>query len=347
MIGDGTLKLLLLPLCVAGTIIIVLLAIPILKRPPNPHQKDNITFTTNPEMGGQSSSQTSDTLQKPLERPLPEDWELIEYILSQSNQCLQLKDIIYAICQKARVKAIEPVVRLPHLLSFLEAVVHLETRSREPYKGWDIAFHATPGKNVPSIIRNGFKVPGTGHISRFLGSYGDGIYCSPSPTYCYPYGHTWDRELNILDPQIGVVAIFVCAVVRGKPYQCNWGELDHASGSKEGFDSHESKESGGSEWVLFDANRIVPLCLLWVKCDHCGTQRNFFEWTSWTKHETIQPGVGKELKEDISAMKKQGSREYDFEHYREEMGCNGQRVVGRLWNKISNILSARVPISER
>jgi len=89
-----------------------------------------------------------------------------------------------------------------------------------------IAFHGTPRANITSIIRNGFRVPGTGteHITRFRGSDGSGIYGSAYPTFCYPYGHTWDREWNILDPEIGAVGILVCVVARGNSYRCAWNE---------------------------------------------------------------------------------------------------------------------------
>jgi len=194
-------------------------------------------------------------------------------------------------------------------------VVHLETR---PVDCWGIAFHGTPRANIPSIIRNGFRVPGTEHISRFRGSYGNGIYFSAYPTFCYPYGHTWDREWNILDPEIrvGAVGILVCVVAKGNSYRCTWKEAV-GSALKEGFDSHES--DSGNEWVLFDAKRIVPLCLLWVKSEeyYCGTQlRNFREWQLWAApYETVQPGVGLRLKD--AALKDQGSREYDLEYYQQ------------------------------
>jgi len=46
------------------------------------------------------------------------------------------------------------------------------------------------------------------------------------------------------------------------------------------------------------------------------------------------------LKDDISALKDQGSQEYDLEHYKQEIGYDDQWVAG-LWSKIWKILWAR------
>ena len=134
------------------------------------------------------------------------------------------------------------------------------------------------------------------------------------------------------------MGILVCVVARGNSYRCTWKEAI-GSGLKEGFDSHES--DSGDEWVLFDAKRIVPLCLLWVKSEeyYCGT--TFRERQSWAAlYETLQPGFGMKLKDDISALKDQGSQEYGLHHYKQEMGYGDQWVAG-LWSKIWKILWAR------
>lgn len=255
-----------------------------------------------------------------------DDWELIDYILAKSNLSgLRLHDIIHHLNnQKAYVQAIEPVVRLDHLLSFLESVVLLETRDPNPCNGWDIVFHGTLHENVPSIIQHGFRVPTkNGHISRFLCNWGPGIYCSPRATYSYPYGHKWDDSGipgKMLDPDISV-AIFVCAVARGMPYQCTMDRCTQYDGLEEGFDSHVS--SCQREWIVFDEKRMVPLCLLWIKRGNPEAYR-------WPTYERVQPGLGN--KQDVVNLKVPEG--YRFQNLREGMeysGSKGYYVRKKIW----------------
>ena len=327
MIQDGheTLLLLLLSPLVGIAILAVLWVLHALKVSRNRVYRATAAME-DPTTSSTSSNQAAKN-KLPPRKPskILDDWQLIDYILAKSNLSgLRLHDIIhYLNDQKAYVRAIEPVVRLDHLLSFLESVVFLETRDTNPCNGWDIVFHGTLHENVPCIIQHGFRVPTkNGHLSRFLCNWGPGIYCSPCGTYSYAYGHKWDDSAagKMLDPDISV-AIFVCAVARGMPYQCTMDRCRKYNGLEEGFDSHLS--SCQREWIVFDEKRIVPLCLLWIK-------RGIPEAYRWPTYERVQPGMGD--KQDMVNLKvPQG---YRFQNLRERMeysGSKGYYARKKIW----------------
>jgi len=112
----------------------------------------------------------------------------------------------------------------------------------------------------------------------------------------------------MLDPDINV-AIFVCAVVRGKPYQCEEAKRAEYEDLEQGFDSHISEDQ--CEWIVFDEERIVPLCLIWVN-------RGISSWF-WPQHERVKPGEGKE--KELSGLK--GVKGYQYQTLREGMGIKG------------------------
>jgi len=260
---------------------------------------------------------------------ISDDWDLIDYMLENSNlPHLRLQDIVRNLdSQKAWVQNIEPVVRLDHLHSFLNSVVKLEAGITDPYRGWDIVFHGTLRSNVTSIIQHGFRLPGQGkHTSRFQSDWGPGIYCSPFGTYSYPYGHQWDKTSQImLDPE-RCVTIFVCAVARGKPFQCDVAKITKYTGLEEGFDSHISHDQ--CEWIVFDRQRIVPLCLLWIT-------RGRKEWF-WETHERVEPGKAHE-----SVLRGLRSpKEYQCQALRDGMEYNGINS-GALREKVKEIFRLR------
>jgi len=248
-----------------------------------------------------------------------DDWQLIDYILRKSNLAgLKLQDIIHHLNdQKALVQAIEPVARLDLLQSFLESVAFLETREKNPCQGWDICFHGTSPENVPSIIQHGFRIPEkNGHKSRFLWNWGPGIYCSPYGTYGYTYGQRW-RDGEWVDEDIAVT-IFVCAVARGRPYQCTMKRFRQCDDGL--VDSHLSRCQ--NEWILLDEKRIVPLCLLWVKK---GIPQKY-----GPAHERVQPGLGDS--QDGASLRK--PELYRFQNLRESMdysGANARHVPKKVW----------------
>lgn len=246
---------------------------------------------------------------------ISDDWELIDYILGNSNlPHLKLQDIVQNLDeQKALVESIEPVVRLDHLYNFLKSVLNLEAWGKDQYGGWDIVFHGTLRSNVTSIIRDGFRLPGKSkHTSRFRSHWGPGIYCSPYGTYSYTYGHRWDSGTGgtMLDPEASV-AIFVCAVARGRPFQCEKAKIEKYTGLEEGFDSHISHNQ--CEWIVFDQERIIPLCLLSIK-------RGIPEWF-WHGHNRVRPDQGKE--KDLLRLRE--PKDYNYQNLRDGMQYNAVR----------------------
>ena len=213
----------------------------------------------------------------------------IEYMLSQSNNypLLNLADIALHYWRSGLViTAIEPVFRSNLLNRFIEAGKTLyserHTSSLPSYGKWDIAFHGTPSKNIIPIVQNGFWLPGyNGYKGRFAGNWGKGIYCSPSGMYSVRYGHKnyWHNT----SPE-DTVAIFVVAVLRGRPYRVNDDMVGQYSGCMEGYDSHVDVGRTGCEWewIVFDSARIIPLCLLWVKRNSPGD----WDWSEYAYHSS-------------------------------------------------------------
>jgi len=136
----------------------------------------------------------------------------------------------------------------------------------------------------------------------------------------------------MLDPDINV-AIFVCAVMRGKPYQCDGAKREKYTGLEQGFDSHISYNQ--CEWIVFDEERIVPLCLLWIK-------RGISSWF-WSKHDRVKPGEG--IEKDLSGLK--GVKGYQYQILREGMEYKGvnskvfrKRVLDVCRSRKDNVTSS-------
>jgi len=200
-----------------------------------------------------------------------DDWSLIEFILRASNlPKLLLRDIVQNMeRQHGKILSLQPVVKLELLRSFLKEVTLIDDKYSDPedqkYGGWDICFHGTLPGNVSSITKHGFRIPKQhGHVSRFRLNWGDGIYCSPFATYSWSYGHRWENTVDevMLDPEIDA-PIFICAAVRGKPFECRPEYSGKYTTLMEGYDSHVARSS--QEWIIFNEHRIVPLCLLYLR----------------------------------------------------------------------------------
>ena len=184
---------------------------------------------------------------------------------------LGVEDIICTMnLSKANVIHIEPVLSIHLLEPFLDIVARLQKAYPQSDGRWDIAFHGTLPENTKPIIENGFKLPSlsksVGHQSRFLWNWGPGIYCSPYGTYSYPFGHRWEhgifRDHFPIDPD-ATVYIFICAVIRGRIYQCELSRCRKYSGLEPGFDSHKCFSQ--LEWIVFDEKMIIPLYLMAIK----------------------------------------------------------------------------------
>jgi Poly(ADP-ribose) polymerase catalytic domain len=243
--------------------------------------------------------------------PYLKDWCVIQYIMSHSTlPGLRLVDILENLSTKgADVLKIEPIIRRDLVERFVEEQKMMSQRAGKDEYVWEIASHGTLRMNVPYIIRYGFRLPHTdGYKSRFKLNWGPGIYCSPYATYSYNYGHRWDIGVPhgiILDPD-SAVAIFLCAVLRGRSYTCKPEYRQRYTGLQSGYDSHICPLN--QEWVVFDDNRIIPLCLLWVK-----------KGVRFGDHVTPTPGAGNDPKYDAWLSNAISVRNYEYQAYRNDM----------------------------
>ena len=136
----------------------------------------------------------------------------------------------------------------------------------------EVAFHGTRREYVPNIISRGFVKPGD--VMNKIGDtlqvrsgsrWGRGIYLSPDPMFSI---HYTDYTLQNEAKRLAGRKLFVCAVLRGRPYHCTTSIFDaymNQSDPHQGYDSNTSP----SEWeyVLFDSAQVLPLYILHIKRD--------------------------------------------------------------------------------
>jgi hypothetical protein len=126
----------------------------------------------------------------------------------------------------------------------------------------------------------------------------------PYPTFCYPYGHTWDREWNILDLEIGAVGILVCVVARGNSYGCTWKEAV-GDGLKEGLDSHESDSGEMSGFFLMQSG-TCPYVYSGLKGTNIIVERSCGLFMSGNHGPDFSTGCGHEVERRDSCFERSG-----------------------------------------
>ena len=122
-----------------------------------------------------------------------------------------------------------------------------------------VTFHGTPLKNVASIVRHGFLMPG-----RFAGgekvasprsgiAFDRGIYSSQAPSYALSYAHGQQQETPVgLLPSM---RLFVCATIMGRTYRNQDSEWKVHGPLVEGYDSHFDADF---EYIVHDERAILP-----------------------------------------------------------------------------------------
>lgn len=122
-----------------------------------------------------------------------------------------------------------------------------------------ITYHGTPLKNVASIVRYGFRMPGRVVDGKVIASprsgiaFNRGIYSSQAPFYAlsYAYGQSQQTPLG----QIPSMRLFVCATIMGRTYQNQDGEDKEHSALVDGYDSHFAHEF---EYIVHDECAMIP-----------------------------------------------------------------------------------------
>jgi hypothetical protein len=122
-----------------------------------------------------------------------------------------------------------------------------------------VTFHGTPVRYVGSIVRHGFKLPGTlvdGEVvasprSRIV--FKRGIYSSQAAFYAMSYACGENRKTPL--GEIHAIRLFVCATVMGRTYRGGC-ELSNVHGPLvDGFDSHFD---GRFEYIVYDERAMLP-----------------------------------------------------------------------------------------
>ena len=95
---------------------------------------------------------------------LLKDWHLILSILELSNSPnLPLSDIVQTFVSNGHTPvSIEPVIDLERWCAFKNLIAADRQGCQDSSITWDIGFHGTPERNVPSIIRSGKPSPAVG-----------------------------------------------------------------------------------------------------------------------------------------------------------------------------------------
>ena len=142
-----------------------------------------------------------------------------------------------------------------------------------------LTFHGTRRDFVPSIVRNGFFLPGDTipfsfetHQVRCGSTHGRGIYSSPSPAFSLSYSGSgaFATKPNEYDG----LKLVVCAAVMGVSAMLSYGEnWRQQSEPVAGADSHVSPSR--FEYIVFNRAQILP-CYV-IHLDWGRDNARFFE----------------------------------------------------------------------
>lgn len=124
-----------------------------------------------------------------------------------------------------------------------------------------ITYHGTPLRNVASIVRNGFRMPGSWVDGKAVASprtgivYNRGIYSSQAPHYALSYASGQMQKTPLGD--IPGMRLFVCATLMGRTFrENNVGRSDKVHGHlQEGYDAHFD---GGFEYIVHNKRAMLP-----------------------------------------------------------------------------------------
>lgn len=123
-----------------------------------------------------------------------------------------------------------------------------------------ITYHGTPLKNVASVIRYGFKMPGNVVNGKVVASprsgiaFNRGIYSSQAPSYAISYASGQEQITPVgLLPSM---RLFVCATIMGRTYRdkLGWSPVVHGP-LCEGYDSHFD---GRFEYIVHNERAMLP-----------------------------------------------------------------------------------------
>lgn len=124
-------------------------------------------------------------------------------------------------------------------------------------------FHGTPPENIPDLIKNGID-PNRQEMSGLIGK---GFYLSNliEQSIYYSLKYTYNPE-NVAGIQIPLI---VFKVSLGKCIEFSYSDLSRTLNINklQGYDSHCKKYMHGYEYCVFDSDKIVPVCILYLRSE--------------------------------------------------------------------------------
>ncbi|KAF2095569.1 hypothetical protein NA57DRAFT_44628 [Rhizodiscina lignyota] len=121
-----------------------------------------------------------------------------------------------------------------------------------------LTFHGTMLANVGSIVRHGFKMPGSLVNGKVVASprsgiaFNRGVYSSQAPFYALSYAYGQSQKTPIGD--IPSMRLFVCATLMGRTLLPSTGRNVHGV-LEEGYDAHFD---GNFEYIVHDDRAMLP-----------------------------------------------------------------------------------------
>ena len=170
-----------------------------------------------------------------------------------------------------------------------------------------VTYHGTPLRNVSSIVRHGFKMPGTKiENGRLIASprsgiaFNRGIYSSQAPFYALSYASHEKQPTPIGD--LPTMRLFVCATLMGRTLSDNTSGTKYASVHGhlvEGYDAHFD---GDFEYIVHHPAAILPCYVIHLdmgseqaKRAIAEAQANPFAFHRAQKEQRLHPKLDKKV----------------------------------------------------
>ncbi|KAF5385950.1 hypothetical protein D9615_002665 [Tricholomella constricta] len=199
------------------------------------------------------------------------DRRVVDHSIAHSHMgSLTIQTIVSTLPKSTRLLHAEIVLRIDLRRRYLDMQRKIQqdaTRGindrRAKDTAWDrygqetIVFHGTLRRNVGSIVRSGFIVPGE---KTATGEHVQGIYTSPDPDYSLSYTD-WTPEGGVKGRRrlLPGQKLIVCAVLMGRRHLMSSTRRLKPT-VEQGFDSHVSPNE--MEYVVFNSAQVLPLYVL-------------------------------------------------------------------------------------
>lgn len=177
-----------------------------------------------------------------------------------------------------------------------------------------VTFHGTPLRNVASIVRYGFRMPGRVVEGKVVVSprsgfaFNRGIYSSQAPSYALSFAGGQSQQTPV--GQLPGMRLFVCATIMGRTYQNQDGEGKEHGALVDGYDSHFDP---GFEYIVHDECAMIPCYVIHLDLGSTEAKRALEEM----QHNPVQHHWYLGRKEKQPRLPKTGMAPGDLKRDRE------------------------------